>query len=719
MDDEEHCVQVTKNSTPASILLSIISLFAIASSAPAQPLYLSYFEAGAKLGNDFNMANGQLFLPTLQSDDQLLFLDLRAATFEPSGFEGNFGLGYRHITNSDWVFGAYAFIDRMRSANENYFTQTTFGLELMDEVWDFRANLYLPERGGKQLGPAIAQAAGGTIVLQSPEERAYEGTDVEIGYLLGGTSDGSVELRGFATGYHFARDLAGFKDISGGRTRLELRLYDIDWLGQGSRLMFGAQYQYDRVRGDVASGLLSVRIPLGPKQRRPMSRLQRRMINPIVRDPNIISNDSVRTELALDAETNALFGQVRVADANTANLSNFVASAGSLPVILDGQAGQINVNQSIVVQSGQTVRSAGMKVIGANTGRAAIFGAKATVNGTNAAQDVFVLSNNSTVRDLKISGGQNGVFGNNVSGFEVSNNRITGAQQSGLQLTGTVDGTIDSNTINANGVDGVTIGTFASGTISNNTMVNNLFNGLTVTLNQNGTISGNTANSNSNAGFFFTTFANGEFSTNVASNSTNNGIVIGDLQGGLIQDNQSTLNGGNGLRVTTLTNGSVLNNTLFDNNNAGLSINTLTAGTVSNNTATDNVGSGVFINNMLNGIVSTNTSERNGSNGFQVNNIGPGQFSNNTASQNGANGFIITNMNGGSLVDSNIANSNVDDGFNIGAGAGDWAGGDLSDNSSIGNGQFGFRVGTRTGGTATNNAAALNGADNTVPTPGP
>jgi len=75
--------------------------------------------------------------------------------------------------------------------------------------------------------------------------------------------------------------------LAGGRARLELQLFDLHWLGEGSRAMIGAQYQYDDVRGDLSGALLSVQIPLGGSGRRP-NRLQRRMLDPVVRDVNIV-----------------------------------------------------------------------------------------------------------------------------------------------------------------------------------------------------------------------------------------------------------------------------------------------------------------------------------------------------------------------------------------------------------------------------------------------
>ena len=675
------------------------------------PLYLSYFEIGTRLGNEFNQVTGDLFLPTLQDDESMLYLDIRGTAFE-SGFEGNFGLGLRHITDCDYIFGVYAYLDRMRSPNGNYFSQATLGLELMDEIWDFRANAYLPEREGQAVGTPFAEHFGGTIVVRTPEERAYHGGDVEIGYLLAGNAPGSVELRAFATGFHFSRDVQNYKDISGGRARLELRLYDLDWLGEGSRLMLGAQYQYDRVRGDVASGLLTVRVPLGPKPRRPMNRLQRRMLDRVVRDPNIISNETLTAELAVDPDNGSTFGQVFVADATTSDIPGLVTSAGSLQVILDGSRGPINLNQSIVLQNGQTLRGAGFTVTGKNTGNQAVFGGAATVNGTNNAQDVVVLASNSTVKNLTITGGQNGVFGNNTSNIEISDNSIRGAANSGVQLSGTSSGTIDSNRITQNGIDGLTIDRFASGTISNNHLNRNSQNGLTLTQLDSGTLSNIKAFSNTNAGISISTFVNGTLQNSSATGSNNNGIVIANLQTGTITGNSSSGNGGNGIRVTTFNNGTFSANSSSGNGNTGISIEDLFAGSIANNTSTGNQSNGIFVRTMTGGTLSGNLAQANDSNGIRVDTIGPGVLDGNTSSGNNANGFLIADMLANSSVINNASNGNAGDGFDIGSG--DWSGGNLDNNASTNNAGFGFLINNRSGGTAANNTASGN-ADNTLP----
>ena len=128
----------------------------------------------------------------------------------------------------------------------------------------------------------------GNIVVRAGQERAYWGLDAEFEALLyrfRGNWDG--EIRGYAAGFYFDNKAAGFPQFAGPRARLELRMYDLLALGVDSRLVFGAEYQWDNVRGNEITGSVNVRIPFGPGPGRrgiKMNTLRRRMVAPIRRD---------------------------------------------------------------------------------------------------------------------------------------------------------------------------------------------------------------------------------------------------------------------------------------------------------------------------------------------------------------------------------------------------------------------------------------------------
>ena len=613
------------------------SLIAQSCNCSDDPLYTSYFEAGSRLGNQFNLANGNLFIPVAQTDYQLLFTSLRGSFSEPKGLEGNLGLAYRQINDCGWVLGAYAFYDRLESQYDNYFSQATIGAEMMNEVWDFRANLYLPDLEGKRApGVAGLQVFNNALVFRNPQEFAYHGTDAEIGCLLDSTADRSVELRGFASGFFFGRDRRELKDIAGGRARLELRMYDIDWLGPGSRVVLGAEYQYDRVRGDVGGALLSVRVPLGATPRRRMTCLQRRMLNPIVREANIVTNVGAGTEAALNALTNAPLNNVLVVDGTTADVPGTVLANSGSTIIFQGDNGAINVNQPIVAQANQTLIGGGFAVVGERTGQTATFGTAATVNGTNAAQDVFTVSDGSTIQNMIITGGASGIAGSNATGFTLANNTISGSSSHGIEFTGSNSGDIIGNTVSSSGTNGIRVSTFTGGSIANNNVTGSSAVGISLSTLSNGTISGNTSNGNTTHGLAITTINGGSITGNTTNGNTVRGFSIGTFNAGTISGNTATLNNSNGFQITTF--------------NGGL---------FSTNTSTQNTANGIIIPTWTAGDITSNLSDNNGTDGFDLGGTSwsGGNLTNNTSTNNGGDGFLVGTRTGGTST-GNTASGN-------------------------------------------------------------
>ncbi len=117
-----------------------------------------------------SMGQVNLFAPLMQSNDSLLFTDLRASAWTDDVQEGNFGLGYRQIVpggffGTDAIFGVYGFVDARHSAYDNMFYQGTLGAELITEHLEFRANAYLPS--GKQYVVGVTGGGSGWTVSTS------------------------------------------------------------------------------------------------------------------------------------------------------------------------------------------------------------------------------------------------------------------------------------------------------------------------------------------------------------------------------------------------------------------------------------------------------------------------------------------------------------------------------------------------------------------------
>lgn len=283
--------------------ICLLSAITVPSPAIAQDrIWHGYVDGVFRGGSNREVGTLDLFAPLMQSENELLFADMRGGLGDDGSAEGNWGLGYRRMLPSGWIAGMYGFYDLRESAFGNTFHQAMFGAELMDVNWDFRINGYVPDGSPKFAagggGPSGILFSGNNIFLATPaggEERAYYGMDAEIGrllYLFGGPLD--AEVRGYVGGYYFDNDAAGFPEVAGPRARVELRMFDLPWLGPESRVVFGGEIQYDNVRDTHAVGLVQVRIPLGRLFSRgsSLTPLQRRMVEPIVRDIDVVTNST-------------------------------------------------------------------------------------------------------------------------------------------------------------------------------------------------------------------------------------------------------------------------------------------------------------------------------------------------------------------------------------------------------------------------------------------
>jgi len=323
------------------------------------------------------------------------------------------------------------------------------------------------------------------------------------------------------------------EEISGPRVRTELRLYDLALLGEGSRLTLEGLIQHDDLRGTQTEAGLYVRVPFGPRPGHKLGRIERRMVDRIVRDVDVMANDQAIDDPANFASTGVAIDSVRVVDAND-DLSAEVAAAGEdSVVVVDGSAGTISEGDTTVLSSGQVVIGGGgstLNVVGRNTGAQAQFttpGTRPLVNGIAAGTDVFQIANDSTLTGLDIIGGNDGVFGDSVTGFTLRDLNINGATQHGMYFDGTNSGDIRNVVSNFNGGSGFSV---------------SIFNG--------GTISGNTASGNGGEGFVVIDFPGGNsavFSNNSSTNNTLLGYrILGSTPFDGIMTNTGSGNGSGG-----------------------------------------------------------------------------------------------------------------------------------------------------------------------------
>lgn len=634
-----------------------------------------------KAGDSRQIGQLGFTLPLDQTDDALLFLDFRGRVDDQETEEFNLGLAYRKMISRDWIFGAYGFFDRHTSSFGNQFDQGTVGFEFLSEDWDFRVNGYLPDLNSQSVGGAGGGGFGSLTVVGDQffintlqfEERAYYGGDYEVGKRLAVFGENDHEVRIFGGGYYFDNDAPGYAHIAGARVRLETRLFDLAFLGEGSRVTLSGEVQWDRVRETQGFGGLAIQIPLGrwekgspvggvSSRHAGLNALERRMLDPILRDIDIVTQSQQSgstSELALDEEGDAMF----LADAGH-SVDQAIEKAGEngtvvVSGLVETESARLKEGQRLIsATSTQTVvgQESGIRVSGP------LPGTQGVIRGTSTLSHVVALTNGVTVDGLHIEGGSVGLFARNlVEDFVIRNNVVSGANNSGLVVVGNFRGQIHDNRFSTSG----------GGSSTGVNMTRNL-----------GTIENNVFHDNSGIGFL------------VAGNE------------GTIRGNQSRSNGEHGFQISQ-NDGIVENNTATGNAQLGFDFLT-NNGSVSGNTANGNVSQGFnfFFNN---GSVSGNTANGNDIQGFNIftNN---GSVVSNTANGNVLQGFNIFTNN--DLIAGNSASENDLQGFVVVTNA---AGGVFRDNVSLSNGLQGYSIPFNSG-TLLNNTGSGNGlGGNTAP----
>ncbi|MAX40678.1 right-handed parallel beta-helix repeat-containing protein [Gimesia sp.] len=684
-------------------------------------LYRAYFDFTGQAGGVNDNGQGLLFIPLAQDEESLFFADLRGNIFDDSSAEGNFGLAYRRMVNDQWIAGMYGFYDVRRSQYSNIFRQGSFGFELLSIEWDFRVNGYVPSLKQQRVDSLnTAYLSGNNIVMRAGEERAYWGTDFEVGRLLKTFPESNLdaELRGYVGGYYFDNSAPGFQEMTGPRARVEYRMFDLPWLGNGSRVVLAGQYQYDEVRGSQGTGLLTVRIPLpGNGDSQKLTRFQRRMVNPIVRDIDIVLNQARGPEECAKLQlTGQELKDLTLIDADTVNAEAVFNAAGSDSVVLfDGSKGTINTSTGFVFNDGQLALAGGnsVNVVGCNSGAVASFsyGAQPIVNGSLTSIDVFTMADRSSIVGMNITGGQNGIYGNNLSGFTINRNTISGADEDGVHLEGDTNGSITDNTFTGNGKltfnDGLEIENLTGGTISRNTSSGNDYGYYFRRING-GTISNNIAENNDKEGFYIERFNAGTITGNTAQNNASSGFYFEyDMDGGVFSNNIASNNGEFGFEFYGVNDGTISGNQALDNAYAGFAFyGQIEGGTFSGNISARNDVGFYFDEDIDGGTITGNIASNNRYDGFYFRDIfHGGTFSNNTATENGDDGFDFDDFDGGT-ISNNIATGN---GVNGIAFFGEVSGGTFSGNTATGNQDNGIKFGdTVSGGTIVNNVASNN-----------
>ena len=468
-----------------------------------------YLEFLGKPGTERSLGQPDLLLPLLQNKNNMTFLNVRGQLqFDNTDVhEYNIGLGHRHMF-TDWILGGYGYYDKRHTQFGSSYNQFTGGLELMSVDWAFRANGYLPENKTE----TITSGANVTVIRPGDQinvqidgivqEKALPGVDGEVGYLLPIPWKETYELRVYAGGYHFFGE-DNFESVTGPRGRVEWRAYDLPVLGPGSRFMMGVEAQWDEPRGSQAFGLASLRIPFDvfsdKSKRKGLKGLDRRMLQPVIRDVDVVTSEhNVPAEIlpalnpagkvytkAIDVTLDEMEGAIEEHEDEVVAI--FVDGEGAEEVdVADGQFKGPGNNQTVSIMGRELkVGYQGSQWLGTGTVGYTPDGTPFTLKRGNGDCDggsgtdsyVISLAPGGHLNGLAVDGAgcRRGIDTNGLGEYWVTNSQAWGASQSGMHVrNGATTYISDSEFFNnwhgirVNATDGVSTAVISHSQIHNN-----------------------------------------------------------------------------------------------------------------------------------------------------------------------------------------------------------------------------------------------------------
>jgi len=442
--------------------------------------------------NDGATAALEGFVPLKQTAESVLFLDVRAKHDFEDGFGQDFGIGIRRIVNPDLMLGGYAYINTQRQ-DGHQFTGATLGLEAITSNFDAHVNVFLPISGDRaeQSTSSSLSMVGNQLLEQISviDRRNYAawGIEGEIGAQVPVALPENHALRLSIGAYHFGDPDGDDDSITGGKAGFEYQIGDV--FGSGASLAFTGEVRNDNRDDTQFAGSVRLTIPFNPggeaqgdaEAPEPVYAVSeglRRRVNERVRGDigvRIEGGEKLvgsSTRVAINAATGTAFGKFFFADgANTLGLGTFgdpttlddaVTNAGANGfVVALGGSGNL-LTAGVTLANGQTVIGGGENVtaalFGGGTGSYNLGGSNGTIAGTNAGNNVITLGNGNTLRGITITGGADGIFGNNINGATLTSVTVSGAGGHGANFTGTSTGIKGSNfTSTGNGLDGLHI----------------------------------------------------------------------------------------------------------------------------------------------------------------------------------------------------------------------------------------------------------------------
>ncbi|HKD22281.1 MAG TPA: hypothetical protein VKB71_09715, partial [Rhizomicrobium sp.] len=477
-----HSVRPQRDALRAKLLFGVAAIAAsdpalanqAATAPPDDSKWSPYSSIGGSAGSGMVGGKLDIFVPLFQNMDSLVFLNLGIGTETKARTLYNIGGGYRSEIDADWIVGAYVSYDNTQLRDNNNLGQAALGAELMSADWDVRLNGYIADNTAKPIPGEFGLSINGTtIAVLQAQDVGYSGFDGEIGYRV--FADDNTDVRVFIGGFHFMHadtnatstgeqfDFS-YRDITGPKARAEVTVYDLDVLGNQSRLTLAGEIAHDDVRGTTGVVGATLRVALGNftggSGAQALSELDRRMVDPERRndmvlnrseftrpEPVIIYGNGVKSQ-----PTNTLLYVDNTQGVGTyANPTTF-ADATARPttnafIVLTSKQGPIMGGGTL--QPGQTVVAGGETFSVQGVYSHATFShlfdpsTNVTLMPSSPGANVITLAPDTTVHGFNIVGDfGNAIYGKNVHDVTIDSVAIegTGGGVNGINIVRTVSG---------------------------------------------------------------------------------------------------------------------------------------------------------------------------------------------------------------------------------------------------------------------------------------
>lgn len=426
------------------------------------------------------------FVPVLQNQNALLFVDANLNSGFDSSVYGSFAAGYRQIMGNGTILGGFVSFDALTQDGRQY-TAVGFGAEILGDRLEARMNAQIPISSSYQLPVPGAVTAGSTLSLvdnsliesittgvQTRHEVPQTRIEGEVGVKVPLDFSGdNGELKVFGGGYYLHG--SGQDDLFGVSARLEYAVREPfgDSL-PGSKLFLGATAKYDRENKFDLGAQVRLSIPLGAAAGSADPGVDDRMTHHLVRSNRIatrvrsINTLSTTERVAVNPDGDE-YNSIYFADgadtlgagtqADPTTLADAVTQAGTDGIIVaEGNNGIINTG-GVTLQNGQ-------QLLGGGTGVPVRLDDNSIVTftlGTTAGQiqgvpaaNIINLGLDNTLRNFSLDSGLAGIAGGAVGTLVLDNLTIANTAGAGMAFTG-ASGTVTGTDITITGAGGAGI----------------------------------------------------------------------------------------------------------------------------------------------------------------------------------------------------------------------------------------------------------------------